>query len=454
MVYYFGQKKTEGDSKQKQLLGGKGANLAEMTSIGLPVPPGFTITTEVCSLFFQAGKTLPEGLMAAVHRNIGFLEKETGKRFGDERNPLLVSVRSGAAISMPGMMNTILNLGLNDRSVAALAGATGNQRFAYDAYRRLINMFGDVVVGVDHAHFEAAFDKIKAKYGAAADSDVPAAGMVALCDAYQKVYRKHHGKPFPQDPFKQLELAITAVFQSWMQSRAVKYRQVEGITGLLGTAVNIQSMVFGNMGDDSGTGVAFTRDPSTGKNQFFGEFLINAQGEDVVAGIRTPQPVAKMAQWNRGVYQTLLGIKDKLEKHYRDVQDIEFTIERGNLYMLQTRTGKRTGAAAVKIACDMVKEKLISEKTAVQRVPAADLTQLLLPSFSPAAKKSAQVLTVGLPASPGAAVGPWGGPPSRPKRWSSGPLKESRSCWSARKPTRRTSTACTRPRASSPAPAG
>ncbi len=409
MTYYFGKTKTEGDTKKKQLLGGKGANLADMTSIGLPVPPGFTITTEVCDLYYKNKKKLPAGLMDAVKKNIKMLEKELGKKFGNTKEPLLVSVRSGAAVSMPGMMNTILNLGLNDESVAGLANATGNERFAYDAYRRLINMFGDVVCGVDHEYFEHAFDRIKQKYRAKEDNDVPLEGMIALCDLYKKVFRKHFGKPFPQDPMKQLELAVEAVFSSWMQSRAIRYRQVENITGLLGTAVNVQSMVFGNMGDDSGTGVAFTRDPSTGKNKFYGEFLINAQGEDVVAGIRTPQPVEQMTKWNKKIYDQLLKIKVKLEKHYRDVQDIEFTIEKGKLYMLQTRNGKRTGAAAVKIACDMVKEKLITEKEGVLRIPAGDLTQLLLPSFSPAAKakakKTGKLLTIGLPASPGAAFG-------------------------------------------------
>ncbi len=409
MTYYFGKTKTEGDSKKKTLLGGKGANLAEMTSIGLPVPPGFTITTEVCDLYYKNKRKLPSGLLDAVRKNVKMLEKELGKKFGDTKMPLLVSVRSGAAVSMPGMMNTILNLGLNDESVVGLANATGNERFAYDAYRRLINMYGDVVCGVDHEHFEQAFDKIKKRYKVTEDNDVPLEGMIELCESYKRVFKKHFGKPFPQDPVKQLELAVEAVFKSWMQSRAVRYRQVENITGLLGTAVNVQSMVFGNMGDDSGTGVAFTRDPSTGNNKFYGEFLINAQGEDVVAGIRTPQPVEKMAKWNKKVYDQLLKIKTKLEKHYRDVQDIEFTIEKGKLYMLQTRNGKRTGAAAVKIACDMVKEKLITEKEAVMRIPAADLIQLLLPSFTPAAKskakKEGKLLTVGLPASPGAAFG-------------------------------------------------
>ncbi len=405
MIYYFGRTKTEGKGHQKDLLGGKGANLAEMTSIGLPVPPGFTITTEVCDLYYKSGRKLPPGLMDEVAKNIATLEKELGKKFGDAQDPLLVSVRSGAARSMPGMMNTILNLGLNDASVVGIANATGNHRFAYDAYRRLINMYGDVVCNVDHEHFEVAFDKIKKKYRAKVDNEVPLEGMIQLCKDYEVVFKKHFGKPFPQEPIKQLELAIEAVFKSWMQPRAVSYRQVENITGLLGTAVNVQSMVFGNMGDDSGTGVAFTRDPATGENRFYGEFLINAQGEDVVAGIRTPQPVSEMSKWNKKCYDQLIGIKDKLEQHYKDVQDIEFTIERNTLFMLQTRNGKRTGAAAVKIACDMVKEKLIDEKTAVERIPAGDLTQLLLPSFSPAAKKSSQVLTIGLPASPGAAVG-------------------------------------------------
>jgi pyruvate,orthophosphate dikinase len=403
MIYYFGQTRTDGG--QKELLGGKGVNLAEMTSIGLPVPPGFTITTKVCDAYNRASQQLPRGLMREVQRNIGTLESELGKQFGDQSNPLLVSVRSGAAVSMPGMMNTILNLGLTDISVEGLAAATDNPRFAYDAYRRLINMFGDVVMGIGHQHFEQAFEKIKKRYKVSEDTDVPTAGLIELCESYKKVYRKHTRKDFPQDPIEQLELAIKAVFSSWNTDRAIRYREVENIRGLLGTAVNVQSMVYGNMGTDSGTGVAFTRNPSTGKNEFYGEFLINAQGEDVVAGIRTPQPVIEMRDWNKAVYKQLLEIKNILEQHYRDVQDIEFTIEGGTLFMLQTRTGKRTGAAAVKIACDMVREGLIDERTALLRIPADDLTQLLLPSFSPAAKKQANVLTRGLPASPGAAVG-------------------------------------------------
>ena len=404
-IYYFGKTKTDGRGVSKSVLGGKGLNLAEMTSIGLPVPPGFTITTEVCDEYYKSGKKLPTGLVDEVRKNVKILEKELGKKFGDDANPLLLSVRSGAAVSMPGMMNTILNLGLTDDAVEGLAKATANPRFAYDAYRRLINMFGDVVMEIGHEHFEEAFSKIKKKYKATLDTDVPTEGMKELCEAYKAVYKKHTKEEFPQDPYRQLELSVEAVFKSWNTSRAVRYREVEGIRGLLGTAVNCQSMVYGNMGDDSGTGVAFTRNPSTGENKFYGEFLVNAQGEDVVAGIRTPQPVAEMTKWNKTVYKQLLEIKDILEAHYKEMQDIEFTIERGTLFMLQTRNGKRTGAAAVKIACDMVKEKLIDESTALLRIPANDLTQLLLPSFDPAAKKSASVLATGLPASPGAAVG-------------------------------------------------
>ncbi|MEC8338584.1 MAG: pyruvate, phosphate dikinase [Planctomycetota bacterium] len=402
-VFYFGGLRTEGRKEMRELLGGKGANLAEMTSIGLPVPPGFTITTETCADYNSAGQKFPTGTLEAVKKNVAMLEKETGKRFGSDKNPLLVSVRSGAAVSMPGMMDTVLNLGLNDKACDGLAALSGNRRFALDAYRRLINMFGDVVMGVDHHHFESEFDRIKKKFGVVEDTELGEEGLSQLVDAYKKVYKKQTGEEFPQDPFKQLEKSIRAVFDSWNAPRAIAYRQVEEITGLMGTAVNVQTMVFGNMGEDSGTGVAFTRDPSTGKNQFYGEFLINAQGEDVVAGIRTPQPVAEMKKWMPKVHKQLMQIKTKLERHYRDVQDIEFTIETGKLYILQTRNGKRTGAAAVKIACDLVKEKLINQKTALLRVPAGDLNQLLLPSFDPQATRD--VLTCGLPASPGAAVG-------------------------------------------------
>ncbi len=410
-VFYFGKTRTDGNGKMKQLIGGKGANLAEMTSIGLPVPCGFTITTEMCADYYRNGKKMSAALLEDVRKSVATMEKETGKKFGDRSNPLLVSVRSGAALSMPGMMNTILNLGLNDESVAGLANATGNPRFAYDAYRRLINMYGDVVMEVGHEYYEHAFDKVKRKYKVALDTQVPTEGLIELVQAYKDVYRKHTKQAFPQDPIHQLALAIEAVFKSWNSDKAISYRRIEGIQGLAGTAVNVQSMVFGNMGEDSGTGVAFTRNPSTGENKFYGEFLVNAQGEDVVAGIRTPQPVEEMPKWSapgfktigKDVHKQLLAIKTKLEKHYRDVQDIEFTIETGKLYMLQTRNGKRTGAAAVKIACDMAKEKLIDEKTAVLRVPPNDLNQLLLPSFDPKAPRT--VLTRGLPASPGAASG-------------------------------------------------
>jgi pyruvate,orthophosphate dikinase len=402
-VYFFGQTKTEGSKEMKSLLGGKGANLAEMTSIGLPVPPGFTVTTQTCADYEKAGGKFPEGLMDEVRQNVAMLEKESGKKFGSDTNPLLVSVRSGAAASMPGMMDTVLNLGLTDQACEGLAKQSGNPRFAWDAYRRLINMFGDVVMDVHHDHFEAEFDRIKKKYKVEQDTDLSTEGLKELVDAYKKVYEEHTGEAFPQDPYKQLEKSMAAVFGSWNTPRAIAYRQINEITGLLGTAVNVQMMAFGNMGDDSGTGVAFTRDPSTGKNEFYGEFLINAQGEDVVAGIRTPQPVIEMKKWQPEVFKELLRMKDKLENHFREMQDFEFTIERNKLFMLQTRNGKRTGFAAVKIACDMVKEKRIDEKEALLRVPANDLNQLLLPSFD--TKGNRDVLAKGLPASPGAAVG-------------------------------------------------
>jgi len=404
-ICYFGETRTDGGGDMKELLGGKGANLAEMTAIGLPVPPGFTITTDVCAQFYESKEKLWKSLIEDIRKNVRTLEKETGKKFGDSSDPLLVSVRSGAAVSMPGMMDTVLNLGLTDKAVAGLANKTGNPRFAYDAYRRLIHMFGDVVMGVDHEAFEEAFEQVRSSHAAEDDAQVPEQGIVELCDRYKAVYEQHVGAPFPQDPHKQLEHSITAVFKSWNTPRAVRYRRINEITGLIGTAVNVQAMAYGNMGDDSATGVAFTRNPSTGENKFYGEFLINAQGEDVVAGIRTPRPLDELKKWNKDVYEQLVKIKKKLEKHYRDMQDIEFTVEQGKLYMLQTRTGKRTGPAAVTIACDMVKEKLIKEDEALLRVPAGDLTQLLLPSFDPKAKESADILATGLPASPGVAVG-------------------------------------------------
>nr|VFK66944.1 MAG: pyruvate phosphate dikinase [Candidatus Kentron sp. UNK]VFK71101.1 MAG: pyruvate phosphate dikinase [Candidatus Kentron sp. UNK] len=402
-IYYFGKTKSDGTKEMKELLGGKGANLAEMTSIALPVPPGFTITTETCDEYNKIGGKLPEGLMDDVHENMKMVEKETGKSFGSNHNPLLVSVRSGAAVSMPGMMDTVLNLGLNDAALEGLIAASDNRRFALDAYRRLINMFGDVVMGVDHEHFEEKFDEIKEKFGVKLDTELNEDGLVDLIHAYKEVYKKYTGEDFPQDPFEQLEKAIEAVFKSWNIPRAVEYRRINEITGLLGTAVNVQTMVFGNMGEDSGTGVAFTRNPSTGENKFYGEFLVNAQGEDVVAGIRTPQPVSEMSAWRQDIYDQLIEVKNTLEKHYQEMEDFEFTIETGTLYMLQTRTGKRTGQAAIKIAVDMVGEKLITEKVGVTRVPPNDLNQLLLPTFD--ASASREVLTTGLPASPGAACG-------------------------------------------------
>jgi len=402
-VHYFGKTKSEGTKEMKNLLGGKGANLAEMTSIGLPVPPGFTLTTETCAEYNDQGGKLPDGLMDEVHTNMAMVEEETGKRFGSQNEPLLVSVRSGAAVSMPGMMDTVLNLGLTDAAVEGLAAESGNRRFALDAYRRLINMFGDVVMGVPHEKFEEEFDRVKEAHGAALDTDLSEAGLDDLIAAYKQVYLDNTGEEFPQDPYAQLEKAIEAVFKSWNIPRAKRYREINEITGLLGTAVNVQSMAFGNMGEDSGTGVAFTRDPSTGENKFYGEFLVNAQGEDVVAGIRTPKPVDEMMSWRPEIYEQLLKTKDVLENHYREMQDIEYTIEKGTLYLLQTRTGKRTGSAAVKIAVEMAADGHITEKEALVRVPANDLNQLLLPTFDSSTPRD--LLTTGLPASPGAASG-------------------------------------------------
>ncbi|MEJ2760536.1 MAG: pyruvate, phosphate dikinase [Gammaproteobacteria bacterium] len=402
-INYFGAGVAEGGRDMRDLLGGKGANLAEMTSIGLPVPPGFTITTDTCAEYEAAGGRLPRGLVTALQQSMRRLEQDSGKRFGSADRPLLVSVRSGAAVSMPGMMDTVLNLGLNDGSVEGLAELTGNRRFALDAYRRLINMFGNVVMGVGHEHFERAFNRIKKQFRAREDTDLDVDGLAELIAEYKAVYKKHTRENFPQDPYRQLEKAIAAVFRSWNTPRAIAYRRINDIRGLQGTAVNVQSMVFGNMGDDSGTGVAFTRDPTSGENKFYGEFLINAQGEDVVAGIRTPRPVSGMKKWRPEIYRQLLEVKRILEDHYKDMQDIEFTIEQGRLYMLQTRTGKRTATAAIRIALDMVRERRINRKTALLRVPAADLHQVLLPSFDPRAPR--KVLARGLPASPGAASG-------------------------------------------------
>ncbi|MDP7009242.1 MAG: pyruvate, phosphate dikinase [Phycisphaerales bacterium] len=405
MTYCWGALKTEGNATQKDLLGGKGANLAEMTSIGLPVPPGFTIPTTICEAYYIEGGNLPAGLDLAIAKAIAQLERETGKKFGSQTDPLLVSVRSGAAVSMPGMMDTVLNLGLTDEAVKGLIALTGNARFGWDAYRRLINMFGDVVMGMEHEVFEHEFSKVKQKFGVVLDTELSAEGLEEVCDRYKKVYRRHVGKAFPQDPIAQLSLSVEAVFKSWNTHRAKSYRQINDITGLRGTAVNVQAMVFGNMGTDSGTGVAFTRNPSTGEDKFFGEFLIDAQGEDVVAGIRTPKPVSQMKKWNSKIFNELLKIKKTLEKHYSDMQDIEFTIERGKLWMLQTRTGKRTAAAAVKLAVDMVRSRMIKIDEALLRIPAGDLVQLLLPSFTAKSKHKVQLLAKGLPASPGAVTG-------------------------------------------------
>ncbi len=404
-VYFFGNKKAEGSAKMKDLLGGKGANLAEMTSLGVPVPPGFTISTEVCADYYANNKTYPAGVNEEVEKNLDKLEKMMGKKLGDKDDPLLVSVRSGAAVSMPGMMDTVLNLGLNDKAVQGLAAQSGNEQFAWDAYRRFINMFGDVVKGVAHEHFEKVLSSLKKKKGYDEDIELNAADWKVIVEKYKEVYKKHTKQNFPQDPKKQLWEAIDAVFGSWNNQKAIKYRKINDIKGLKGTAVNVQSMVFGNFGDDSGTGVCFSRDPATGKKIFYGEYLMNAQGEDVVAGIRTPKEVKTLSKQNPKIYKELVDIKDRLEAHYKDMQDMEFTIQQGNLYLLQTRTGKRTGAAAIKIAVDMVKEKLIDKKTAIMRVTPIQLDQVFHPMIDPKLKKKMSALAKGLNASPGAATG-------------------------------------------------
>ena len=403
-VYFFGGKTADGDGKMKELLGGKGANLAEMCKIGIPVPPGFTITTEVCADYYEQGKKIPEAAIPQIDETVKKVEAAFGgKKFGDPADPLLVSVRSGAALSMPGMMNTILNLGLTDASVEGLAKKTGNARFAYDSYRRLIDMFGSTAMGCEHEEFEHEIHNLKIEKKVKLDTDLSADDLKELVKRYKAVYKKHVGEDFPQDPRKQLMLAINAVFNSWNGKKAIEYRRIERITGLKGTAVNVQAMVFGNMGDSSGTGVAFTRDPNTGENVFYGDYLINAQGEDVVAGIRTPEPIAKLQQQMPKVYEQLIGIRKSLEQHYKEMQDIEFTVQDGVLYMLQTRSGKRTGTAAVRIAVEMAREKLIDETTAVKRVPPDSLNHLLLPQLDPKAK--VEVVAQGIAASPGGATG-------------------------------------------------
>ncbi|MDR0540227.1 MAG: pyruvate, phosphate dikinase [Spirochaetaceae bacterium] len=404
-VYFFGEGSAEGDAKMKDLLGGKGANLAEMTNLGIPVPPGFTISTEVCADYYTNGEKYTKELKDEVAANLTRLEKLMGKRLGDPDDPLLVSVRSGAAVSMPGMMDTILNLGMNDKAVTGLANKTANPRFAWDAYRRFIQMYGDVVMGVPHEEFEAAIKSIKKIKKVENDTDLNAADLQALVGEYKKIVKKAKKTEFPQNPVEQMWGAITAVFGSWNNERAIKYRELNEIHGLKGTAVNVQSMVFGNWGNDSGTGVCFSRNPSTGENKFYGEYLMNAQGEDVVAGIRTPQKLSQLEKKDPEVYGQLVKIKDTLEHHFRDMQDMEFTIQQGNLYLLQTRNGKRAGAAAIKCALDMVKEGLIDKNTAILRVEPGHLDQLLHPMIDPKAKKSAAAITKGLNASPGAACG-------------------------------------------------
>jgi len=429
-VYFFSKDQSDGDAKMKELLGGKGANLAEMASLGLPVPPGFTCTTEACDAYYKLGKTkLLALLKPEIDAALKQLEKATGKTFGAGPNPLLLSVRSGAAVSMPGMMDTVLNLGLTPATIKALIASSGNERFVMDSYRRFIQMFGNVVMGVDHHAFEHELEAVKKAKRAKLDTDLSVAGLIEVIERYKAVYKKATGKAFPTSPMEQLYAGIDAVFRSWNTPRAAKYRQLNDIRGLLGTAVNVQTMVFGNSGGSSATGVAFTRDPSTGDNKYFyGEYLVNAQGEDVVAGIRTPQQItlkgsrawaksqsvsekdrkanyASLEEVMPKVFKQLDAIRVKLEKHYKDMQDLEFTIENGKLYILQTRNGKRTAQAAVRIATDLAKEKLITEKQAVLRVDPASLDQLLHPVFVKASEDKARQIAVGLPASPGAATG-------------------------------------------------
>ncbi|EEF63205.1 pyruvate, phosphate dikinase [Pedosphaera parvula] len=414
-VYIFGNKKADGDGSMKALLGGKGANLAEMTRIGLPVPPGFTITTEVCTYYYANKRTYPKELQAQVEAGVANMEKILGKKFGDLNKPLLVAVRSGARDSMPGMMDTILNLGLNDQTVIALEKASGNPRFAWDCYRRFIQMYGDVVMGVqkrpgeDHEPFEIVIDQLKEELFPGQhhveDTKIDAEGLKELVNRFKALVKDRTGKAFPNNPWDQLKGAVGAVFGSWMNDRAMVYRRKYGIPSEWGTAVNVQAMVFGNTGQNSGSGVAFTRDPASGEKVFYGEFLMNAQGEDVVAGVRTPEPVALLKNEQPKAFAELEKVRKTLESHFKDMQDFEFTIEDGQLFMLQTRNGKRTGLAAVRIAVEMVKEKLITWETAITRVPAEQLDQVLAPVFDRAAVKAAKVIAKGLPAGPGAASG-------------------------------------------------
>ena len=400
-VYLF----SEGNGKMRELLGGKGANLAEMTGLGMPVPQGFTITTEACTQYYRDGETVNEEIRGQIMEYIGKLEKITGKKFGDLDNPLLVSVRSGARASMPGMMDTILNLGMNDEVAERFAQKTGNRRFAYDSYRRFIQMYSDVVMEVGKKYFETLIDEMKKEKGVTQDTELDADDLKRLAEMFKAEYKAKIGQDFPSDPKEQLMGAIKAVFRSWDNPRAIYYRRMNDIPGDWGTAVNVQMMVFGNMGNTSGTGVAFSRNPATGEKGLFGEYLMNAQGEDVVAGVRTPQPISMLEKDNPAVYAQFKDIVDKLEKHYRDMQDMEFTIEEGKLFMLQTRNGKRTAAAAVKVACDLVDEKMLTEEEAVLSIDAKQLDALLHPQFDAAALKKAEPLARALPASPGAACG-------------------------------------------------
>jgi pyruvate,orthophosphate dikinase len=402
-VYLFANGEADGSGEMKDLLGGKGAGLAEMTNAGLPVPPGFTITTQACNAYYTSGEQFPEGMWNQVLSALKKVENATGKEFGSISNPLLVSVRSGAKFSMPGMMDTVLNLGLNDETVKALASLTSNERFALDAYRRFIQMFGKIVLGVDGELFEHALDKVKQSVKAKMDTELKAENLAEVCSIFKKIIRTETGSDFPSDPYQQLEEAIKAVFRSWNGDRAKAYRRREKIPENLGTAVNVMTMVFGNMGEDSGTGVAFTRNPATGEKKLFGDYLSNAQGEDVVAGIRTPKHIDELKEDMPQIYNQFVEVADKLERHYRDLQDLEFTVERGKLWMLQTRNGKRTGPAAVRVAVEMVKEGLIDERTAIMRIPPGDLDQLLHKMVDPKAKL--KVLTKGINASPGAASG-------------------------------------------------
>ncbi len=405
LVYYFGKNATEGNATMKNLLGGKGANLCEMTNLGVPVPPGFTLATEVCKSYYENNRTYTDDIVKQVEENLAKLENEMGKTLGDANDPLLVSIRSGAAVSMPGMMDTVLNLGLTTEAVEGIARNTGNPRFAWDSYRRFIQMYGDVVSDCEHHDFEVALGSVKTEKGVEFDTDLDADDLKEVVQRYLAVYKKTTGKDFPQNPKEQLWAAIDAVFGSWNNDRAIKYREINKIGDLIGTAVNVQSMVYGNYGETSGTGVCFSRDPSTGENYFYGEYLMNAQGEDVVAGIRTPLKLSALEKQNPKIYKELVDIKDKLEGHYKDMQDLEFTIQEGILYLLQTRNGKRTGNAAVNIACDLVAEGMRTKEEALLMVSPDQLDQLLHPMIDPAYEKELVSIAKGLNASPGAAAG-------------------------------------------------